>query len=56
MPKKLGVDYQYVILDDDSDMLYTQRFNFIQTDSEIGLMMWEATKAVEILNQKTQEQ
>ena len=54
--KKLGVDYQYVILDDDSDMLYTQRFNFIQTDSEIGLMMWEATKAVEILNQKTQEQ
>lgn len=48
--KKLGVDYQYVILDDDSDMLYTQRNNFIHTNSNDGLTKNECMKAIEILN------
>ena len=50
--KKLGEDYQYVILDDDSDMLYTQRNNFIRTDSKIGLTKEDALNAIKILNNK----
>jgi hypothetical protein len=48
--KKLGVDYQYVILDDDSDMLFTQSNNFIQTDSNFGLTLGKMHAAIQILN------
>lgn len=48
--KKLGVDYQYVILDDDCDMLYIQRNNFIRTNSNIGLTEENCKLAIEILN------
>jgi hypothetical protein len=48
--KKLGVDYQYVILDDDSDMLFTQSNNFIQTDSNFGLTLGKMYAAIQILN------
>jgi hypothetical protein len=48
--KILGVDYQYVILDDDSDMLLEHKDNFIKTDSLIGLTQEDVEKAIEILN------
>jgi hypothetical protein len=50
--KKLGLDYQYVILDDDCDMLYVQRNNFVNTNSTLGLTKDESNKAIEILNKK----
>jgi hypothetical protein len=50
--KELGKDYQYVILDDDSDMLYVQRNNFVNTNSTLGLTKDESNKAIEILNKK----
>lgn len=39
----------YVILDDDSDMLYWQRKNFIHTDRTTGLTERDAKKAINIL-------
>jgi hypothetical protein len=50
--KKIGLDYQYVILDDDSDMLYVQRNNFILTDSTLGLTDVDCENAIKILNTK----
>ena len=47
---ELNVDYTYVILDDDSDMLYDQRNNFIQTHMYDGLSEDDVKKAIEILN------
>ncbi len=41
----------YVIFDDDSDMLYCQRNNFIQTDGYVGLTPTNTYKAEKILNQ-----
>jgi hypothetical protein len=41
----------YVILDDDSDMLYWQRNNFILVDAYCGLTPNIAYKAINILNQ-----
>lgn len=44
-------DYKnYVIFDDDSDMLYWQRYNFIQTDPYVGLTPNNIYKAEKILN------
>lgn len=40
----------YVILDDDNDMLYVQKDNFLQVDSWVGLTYKLATKAIRILN------
>jgi hypothetical protein len=40
----------YVILDDDSDMLYSQREHFVQTSFKDGLNEKKAIKAIEILN------
>lgn len=48
--KKYGVDYTYVILDDDSDMLYTQANKFLKTNSDIGLTKEIVEKAIQILN------
>jgi hypothetical protein len=45
-------DYNYLILDDDTDMLYTQRNNFIKTDSYKGLMEKHVKRALKILKRK----
>jgi len=47
---------KYIILDDDSDMLYWQRNNFIRVDSEVGLTKVQAEKAIAILNATLIEQ
>lgn len=41
---------EYVILDDDSDMLYWQRNNFLQIDRFVGLTMGNVFQAKKILN------
>lgn len=41
---------EYVILDDDSDMLYTQRNNFIKIDKYVGLTYGTAALAKHILD------
>lgn len=46
--------YNYVILDDDSDMLYWQKDNFILVDSFIGITPQTVFKAKQILNRGTQ--
>lgn len=50
--KEVGIDFQYVILDDDSDMLYEHRKHFIKTDTYKGLSFAQAKKAIKILNSK----
>ena len=50
--KILGKDYQYVILDDDSDMLLKQKDHFIHTDTYKGLTVEDAENAIKILNNK----
>ena len=40
----------YVIIDDDSDMLYKQRDNFVQTSHMYGLTELTANQAIKILN------
>lgn len=47
---KLGTDFSYVILDDDSDMLYEQSKHFICCDSMEGLTLEQANKAIEVLS------
>lgn len=53
----LGKSYadfeNYVILDDDSDMLYWQRNNFIHVDRYVGLTITNTFVAIRILNQGT---
>lgn len=41
---------EYVILDDDNDMLYTQKDNFLHVDRFVGITFGTAEKAVKILN------
>jgi hypothetical protein len=48
--KKLGKDWNYVILDDDCDMLLEHKDNFIQCDSVEGLTIEQAHKAIELLS------
>lgn len=48
--KILGKDYQYVILDDDSDMLLEHKDNFIRTEGEIGLTSDNVRLSINILN------
>jgi hypothetical protein len=40
----------YVIIDDDCDMLYEQKDNFVKTDTYLGLQPEDVAKAIEILN------
>ncbi len=42
--------YAYVILDDDGDMMYWQKENFIKTKGDVGLTLKQAQKAARILN------
>jgi len=48
----LGKDYSYVILDDDIDMLYDQRNNFINTNADTGITQAHVKEAIRILNYK----
>jgi len=45
----LGVDYNYVILDDDTDMLLEHKDHYVNCNSEEGLTMKNVNKAIEIL-------
>ena len=42
--------YNYVIFDDDSDMLYNQREHFIKTSRKTGLDNTDVEKAIELLS------
>jgi hypothetical protein len=42
-------DLKYVILDDDSDMLYWQRNNFVKTNNDVGLTLVNVVDATFIL-------
>lgn len=42
----------YLILDDDCDMIYWQKDNFIKTDYQVGLTEDDVKKSIEILNSK----
>lgn len=48
--KKLGIDYTYIILDDDSDMLLEQSDNFIHTRFDVGLTEEIVKQSIKILN------
>jgi len=48
--QKLYTDYNYVIIDDDSDMLYEHKDNLVLCDSATGLTNECVNKAVIILN------
>jgi hypothetical protein len=54
--KKIQVDYNYVILDDDTDMLLEQQRHFVQCDPKTGLTNYEVEKAISILNPQPHEQ
>ena len=45
-------DYEYVIFDDDGDMLLGQIDNFIQTNRQTGLTQADIDKAIKILNRE----
>ncbi len=48
--RKYGVDYTYCIVDDDEDMLYEQRNNFVKCDEVPGLTKENADEIIRILN------
>ena len=48
-------DYEYVIFDDDADMLMGQKDNFVQTDRYKGLTQEDIDKAISILERKSPE-
>ena len=45
-------DYEYVIFDDDADMLMCQKDNFIRVDSYTALLEEHIEKAIDILERK----
>lgn len=49
--KQIGVDYNYVILDDNGGMLLSQKDHFVQTQST-GITQEDVDKAIGILSQK----
>lgn len=46
----VGVDYSFVILDDDQDFLLCQKDYFVHTDGMIGLTKEDVKNAIDILN------
>lgn len=48
--KRFEDDYEYVILDDDEDMLLSQKDNFIRTSMMTGITDEDVQKAIHILN------
>ncbi len=49
--KEIEVDFNYVILDDDSDMLLEQAEHFVKTDTYLSLSEDDIERAINILNQ-----
>lgn len=47
-----GSDYEYVIIDDDVDMLMCQKDNFINVDSNTGLTEDDINKIIDILERR----
>lgn len=47
-----GIDFSYLILDDDLDMLYDQKDNFINTNCDTGITKEHVEQAIKILNYK----
>lgn len=47
---ELNIDFSYLILDDDIDMLYCQKDNFIVTNCDDGITKEHIQQAVNILN------
>ena len=47
--KESDVDYEYVIVDDDTDMLLGQKDNFVHVDREFALQQSDVEKIKEIL-------
>lgn len=47
-----GKDYEYVILDDDEDMLMCQKDNFIHVDRDTALTEENINKAIDIFERK----
>ena len=45
-------EYEYVIFDDDADMLLCQKDNFIQTNRQTGITQADIDKAIKILNRE----
>ena len=45
-------DYEYVIIDDDSDMLLGQKDNFIKINSKTGITKKDIKKAIKILTRE----
>lgn len=45
---------KYCIIDDNSDMLFEQKLNFVQTNGKFGITLEDANKVIQILNE-TQE-
>lgn len=52
--KEEGRDFNYLILDDDSDMLLEHKDNFIQTNGDLGLTDTDVTHAINVLNYRNQ--
>lgn len=46
------IDYEYVIFDDNEDMLYGQKDNFIKINQNTGLTKRHIAKAIKILNRE----
>ncbi len=46
------IDYEYVIFDDEDDMLLRQKDNFINVNGEYGLTENDIQKAIDILTRK----
>lgn len=53
--QRIGL-HSYAIVDDDADMTFTQRYNFVQTSFEVGLTSKTADKLIEVLNTPIWEQ
>ena len=50
-----GKDYEYVILDDDEDMLMCQKDNFVYVDSDTALTEEDINKAIDIFERKNKK-
>ena len=50
-----GNDYEYVILDDNDDMLMCQKDNFIQVDIDTALTEEDINKAIDIFERKNKK-
>lgn len=46
------IDYEFVIFDDDTDFLLSQKYNLIHTDEQTGITQKDINKAIKILTRK----